>query len=69
MENLTQNSRLRVSFELGISRIRRSANYYTTLFVLVVLYRSETCHLALREEYGLGIHENRVLKRIYGPKI
>jgi hypothetical protein len=34
----------------------------------VVLYGCETWSLTLREEYRLRVFENRVLKRIFGPK-
>jgi hypothetical protein len=34
----------------------------------VVLYGCETWSLALREEHILGVFENRVLRRIFGPK-
>jgi hypothetical protein len=34
----------------------------------VVLYGCETWSLALREEHRLKVSENRVLKRIFGPK-
>jgi hypothetical protein len=34
----------------------------------VVLYGCETLSLTLREEHRLGVLENRVLKRIFGPK-
>jgi hypothetical protein len=34
----------------------------------VVLYGCETWSLTLREEYRLGVFENKVLRRIYGPK-
>jgi hypothetical protein len=34
----------------------------------VVLYGYETWSLALREEHRLRVLENRVLKRIFGPK-
>jgi hypothetical protein len=34
----------------------------------VVMYGFETSSLTLREEYRLGVLENRVLKRIFGPK-
>jgi hypothetical protein len=36
--------------------------------VPVVLYRFETSFLTLREEHRLGVFENRVLRRIFGPK-
>ena len=34
----------------------------------VVLYGRETWSLTLREERGLRVFENRVLRRIFGPK-
>jgi len=34
----------------------------------VVLYGCETWSLTLREERRLGMSENRVLRRIFGPK-
>jgi len=36
--------------------------------VPVVLYGCETWSLTLREECWLGVLENRVLRRIFGPK-
>jgi hypothetical protein len=33
-----------------------------------VLYGPETWSLTVREEYGLRVFENRVLRRIFGPK-
>jgi hypothetical protein len=34
----------------------------------VVLYGCETWSLAVKEEHKLRVFENRVLRRIYGPK-
>jgi hypothetical protein len=34
----------------------------------VVLYGCETWSLSLREEHRLRVFENRVLRRIFGPK-
>jgi hypothetical protein len=34
----------------------------------VVLYGIESWSLTLREEYGLRVFENRMLRRIFGPK-
>jgi hypothetical protein len=34
----------------------------------VVLYRCETWYLTFREEHRLGVFENKVLRRIFGPK-
>jgi hypothetical protein len=40
---------------------------YKTI-ILVVLYGRETLSLTLREEHRLRVFENRVLRRIFGPK-
>ena len=39
-----------------------------TITLPVVLYGSETWSLALREESRLRVFENRILRRIFGPK-
>jgi hypothetical protein len=44
--------------------IMSSLNYV----VPVVLYGCETWSLTLREEHRLRVYENRVLRRIFGPK-
>jgi len=41
---------------------------YRTIILPVVLYECETWSLTLREERGLSLFENRVLRRIFGPK-
>jgi hypothetical protein len=41
---------------------------YKTIILHVVLYGCETRSLTLREEHGLRVFENRVLRRIFGPK-
>jgi hypothetical protein len=41
---------------------------YKTIILPVVLYLCETWSLTLREEQRLGVFENRVLRRIFGPK-
>jgi hypothetical protein len=41
---------------------------YKTVILPVVLYRCETLSLTLREEHRLRVFENRVLRRIFGPK-
>jgi hypothetical protein len=41
---------------------------YKTIILPVVLYGYETWSLTLREEYRLRVFENRVLRRIFGPK-
>jgi hypothetical protein len=41
---------------------------YKTIFFPVVLYGCETWSLTLRVEHRLRVFENRVLRRIFGPK-
>ena len=41
---------------------------YRTIILPVVLYGCETLSLTLREEHRLRVFENRVLRRIFGPK-
>ena len=41
---------------------------YRTIILPVVLYVCETWTLTLREEWRLRVFENRVLRRIFGPK-
>ena len=41
---------------------------YRTIILPVVLYGCETWSLTLREEHKLRVFENRVLRRIFGPK-
>jgi hypothetical protein len=41
---------------------------YKTVIFPVVLYGCETWSLTLGEEHGLRVSENRVLRRIFGPK-
>jgi len=41
---------------------------YRTIILPVVLYGCEAWSLTLREEHRLRVFENRVLKRIFGPK-
>jgi hypothetical protein len=41
---------------------------YKTIILPVVLYGCETWSLALREDRSLSVFDNRVLRRIFGPK-
>jgi hypothetical protein len=41
---------------------------YRTIILHVVLYECETLLLTLRQECRLRVFENRVLRRIFGPK-
>jgi len=42
---------------------------YRTVILPVVLYGCETWSLTFREERRLRVFENRVLRRIFGPKM
>jgi hypothetical protein len=41
---------------------------YRTIILTVILYGCETWSLTLREERRLRVFENRLLRRIFGPK-
>jgi hypothetical protein len=41
---------------------------YKRIILSVVLYGCETWSLSVREEHKLRVFENRVLRRIFGPK-
>jgi hypothetical protein len=41
---------------------------YRTIILPVVVYGCETWSLTLREELRLRVFENRVLRRMFGPK-
>ena len=59
MQNLLSNSLLSKNLKIKI---------YRTIILSVVLYGCETWSLTLREECRLRVFENRVLRRIFGPK-
>ena len=59
MQNLLSSSLLHKNFKINI---------YRTIILPVVLYGCETWSLTLREEHRLRVFENRVLRRIFGPK-
>jgi hypothetical protein len=41
---------------------------YKTIILPVFQHRYETWYLTLREEHGLRVFENKVLRKIFGPK-
>src|SRR5215510_2099136 len=41
---------------------------YRNIILPVVLYECENWSLTLREEHRLRVFENRVLRRVFGPK-
>jgi hypothetical protein len=61
--NSGQNQDIRIDNE-SFEKIK----IYRTVILPVVLYGCETWSLTLREEHGLRAFENRVLRRIFGPK-
>jgi len=42
---------------------------YRTIILPVVLYECETWSMTLREERRQRVFENRVLRRVFGPKM
>jgi len=59
VENLWSSSLLSKKLKIKI---------YRTIILPVVLYGCETWSLTLREERRLRVFENRVLRRVFGPK-
>jgi len=59
VQNLLSSSLLSKNLKIKI---------YRTIILPVVLYGCETWSLILREERRLRLIENRVLRRIFGPK-
>ena len=59
VQNLLSSSLLSKNLKIKI---------YRTIILSVVLYGCETWSLTLREEHRLRVFENRVLRRIFGPK-
>ena len=60
MQNLSSSSLLIKNIKIKL---------YRTIILAVVLYGCETWSLTLREERRLRVFENRVLRRIFGPRI
>jgi len=58
VQNLLYSSLLSKNIEIKIHRT----------IILPVVYECETWSLTLREERRLRVFENRVLRRIFGPK-
>jgi len=54
-------------FQFAIQKFKDKI--YRTIILPVVLYGCETWSLTLREERRLRVFENRVLRRILGPKM
>jgi hypothetical protein len=56
------------SFVLQFAIQKFKIKLYRTIILPVVLYGCEICSLPLREERRLRVFENRVLRRVFGPK-
>jgi hypothetical protein len=48
--------------------VTRKIGIYKTIIFTIVLYECGTWSLTLRDEHRLGVFENRVMRRIFGPK-
>ena len=59
LKNLLSSSLLSKTLKIKI---------YRTIILPVVLYGCETWSLTWREERRLRVFENRVLRRVFGPK-
>jgi len=59
VQNLLPSSLLSTNLKIKIHR---------TIILSVVLYGCKTWTLTLREERRLRVFENRVLRRMFGPK-
>jgi hypothetical protein len=59
---------LNIRFEISVFWNVYRFKIYKIIILPVVLYGCETWSLTLREEHGLRVFENRVLRRIFGPK-
>jgi hypothetical protein len=59
VQNLMSSSLLSKNIKIRI---------YRTVILPVVLYGCETCSLTLKEGRRLRVFDNRVLRRIFGPK-
>jgi hypothetical protein len=55
-----------VVFQVATQKLKEQE--YGTIILPVVLYGCETWSLTRREEYRLRVFENRVLRRVFGPK-
>ena len=54
-------------YYIAIQKVK-GQDIYRTIILPVVLYGRETWSLTLREERRLRVFENKVLRRLFGPK-
>ena len=57
-----------ISYMSFVNCNRHAVKLVTVVILPVVLYGCETWSLTLKEELRLRVFENRVLKRVFGPK-
>ena len=57
-----------LSSRLLSKNLKIKIRVYKTIILPVVLYGCETWSLTLRKESRLMVFENRILRRIFGPK-
>jgi hypothetical protein len=62
----TIQSRIYLSYRLLSKKLK--IKIYKPIILPVVLYGCETWSLIFREECGLRVFENMVLRNIFGPK-
>jgi hypothetical protein len=60
------NVKLSMCFSFPVKKLK--IRIYKTIILPVVLYGCEMWSLTLREEHRLRVFENKVLRRIFGPK-
>jgi hypothetical protein len=53
---------------LAVKKKKVKIRILKAIIMPVVLYRCETSNLTLRDKHGLRVLENRVRRRIFGPK-
>jgi len=56
-------------FSSSLTSKNKKNKIYRTIILPVVVYGCETWSLTLREECRLRVFENRVLRRVFGPKM
>jgi len=57
-----------IRYRISLLSKKLKIKIYRTIVLPVVLYGCETWSLTLREEHRLRVFENRVLRRVFGPK-
>jgi len=66
---MTSSCHLCLGFPTGLVPIGfQKIKIYRTIILPFVLYGCETWSLSVRKEHRLRVFENRVLRRIFGPK-